>query len=358
MFGNMLDSSPNMSTRCSDALCRFKALPLPFDDLDDSMMTVLPEYTQIKSRHSHVGIYSSLSGYDSLESSPNWSPDSPSSLTVCHKTPRVSRSSHRPRRSLFSSESINDSLVRSRSTATQIERGNVSRDYKQKMASGSVTCLSVSEANDSGALIKSVLDNDAEDTIGDFSKPYCLPTIPGNHSDLKSISVQTVSHLLNGQFSDTIGDFTIIDCRYPYEYNGGHIQNATNIWNRDQLREFYSSYLSQEPTANNKRRIIVFHCEFSSERGPKMSRFLRQLDRDSHKDTYPALSFPEVYLLHKGYKAMYEQFTSLCQPQAYQDMADPDYVNELKYFRAKSKGFNGAKSRICRRVQLATPTYS
>ena len=102
----------------------------------------------------------------------------------------------------------------------------------------------------------------------------------------------------------------------------------------------------------------MFHCEFSSERGPKMSRFARQLDRDNHKDTYPALSFPEVYLLHKGYKVMYEQFTSLCQPQTYQHMDDPDYINELKYFRAKPKGCNGEKSRMCRRVQLALPTYS
>ena len=215
-----------------------------------------------------------------MESSPCCSPNSSPSLTVCHKTPRASRSSHRPRRSLFSSESRHDGSERS----IHIEHDNVSHDYKQKMASGSVTCLSGCDANDSGALIKSALDNDAEDTIGDFSKPYCLPTIPGNHSDLKYISVQTVSHLLNGQFSDTVMDFTVIYCRYPYEYNGGHIQNAINIWNRDQLSEFYSSCTSQEPTANNKRRIIVFHCE--------LSRFLRQLDRDNHKDIYPALSFP------------------------------------------------------------------
>ena len=355
MLGNLRYFSPDgckMST--SDAVCRFKALPIPFDDLDDSMMTS-PEYPshQRKSSDSDVSIDLSSSGYDSMESSPCSSPNSSPSLTVCHRTPRASRSSHRPRRSLFSSESRHDSSERS----IHIEHDNVSRDYKQRMASGSVTYLSASDASDSGALITSALDNDAEDTIGDFSKPYCLPTIPGNHSDLKSISVQTVSHLLNGQFTDTVVDFTIIDCRYPYEYNGGHIENATNIWNRDQLREFYYSCASQEPTADNKRRIIVFHCEFSSERGPKMSRFLRQLDRDNHKDTYPALSFPEVYLLHKGYKAMYEQFTSLCQPQAYQHMSDPDYINELKYFRAKSKSCSGAKSRRRHRVQLAIPTY-
>ena len=204
MFGNLRYSSPDgckMST--SDAVCRFKALPIPFDDLDGSMMTS-PEYPshQRKSSDSDVSIDLSSSGYDSMESSPCCSPNSSPSLTVCHKTPRAS---HRPRRSLFSSESRHDGSERS----IHIEHDNVSRDYKQTMASGSVTCLSGSDASDSGALIKSALDNDDEDTIGDFSKPYCLPTIPGNHSDLKSISVQTVSHLLNRQFSDTVVDFTI-----------------------------------------------------------------------------------------------------------------------------------------------------
>ena len=30
--------------------------------------------------------------------------------------------------------------------------------------------------------------------------------------------------LLEGQYDDVISGYRIIDCRYPYEYNGGHIK--------------------------------------------------------------------------------------------------------------------------------------
>ena len=44
-----------------------------------------------------------------------------------------------------------------------------------------------------------------------------------------------------------------------------------------------------------KRRIAIFHCEFSSERGPNMYQVFRKLDRK--RNTYPKLDWPEIYLL-------------------------------------------------------------
>ena len=35
-------------------------------------------------------------------------------------------------------------------------------------------------------------------------------------------------------------------------------------------------------------------------------RFLRSQDREMNKNNYPQLHFPEVYLLHAGYKAFHE----------------------------------------------------
>lgn len=35
-------------------------------------------------------------------------------------------------------------------------------------------------------------------------------------------------------------------------------------------------------------------------------RFLRQKDREQNKEHYPALNYPEVYILHGGYKAFFE----------------------------------------------------
>ena len=34
--------------------------------------------------------------------------------------------------------------------------------------------------------------------------------------------------LLRGQYRDTVEDFLIVDCRYPYEYQGGHIKVKTD----------------------------------------------------------------------------------------------------------------------------------
>jgi hypothetical protein len=33
-----------------------------------------------------------------------------------------------------------------------------------------------------------------------------------------------VADVVSGKHDDVIGNVTIVDCRYPYEYDGGHIQ--------------------------------------------------------------------------------------------------------------------------------------
>jgi rhodanese-related sulfurtransferase len=226
--------------------------------------------------------------------------------------------------------------------------------------------------------------------------------------------------VLNGRFSDQIDEYVIIDSRYPYEYEGGHIANALNIYTKDKLYlemfikrlnfkcsnthhhrllstsasttclsntqpvhidrnsqsfsngcltrfdkecnsldnldneddQFYAvnqmetsrswtcaeslnttlnnSTLNQSnhlqnsasklnttnnsdttnnPSPNpNKRVIVIFHCEFSSERGPSLLRFLRNKDRALNEDVYPNLHYPELYLLEGGYKSFYENF--------------------------------------------------
>ena len=49
-----------------------------------------------------------------------------------------------------------------------------------------------------------------------------------------------------------------------------------------------------------RRVLVVFHCEFSSERGPRMCRFVRERDRSLNE--YPKLHYPELYVLKGGYK--------------------------------------------------------
>ncbi|CAO1424658.1 unnamed protein product [Diamesa hyperborea] len=180
--------------------------------------------------------------------------------------------------------------------------------------------------------------------IGDFSKPYCLPLIDGRHSDLRSINAQTMNQLLNGAFDDSVASYKVIDCRYPYEFDGGHIQGALNLYTQEQILEELVMKKTDMPAVTadgHKRHILVFHCEFSSERGPKLSRFLRNHDRMSNTDSYPALHYPEVYLLHGGYKEFFESNSTLCQPELYRPMLEPQYNEEYKVFRAKSKSWTG-----------------
>lgn len=59
-----------------------------------------------------------------------------------------------------------------------------------------------------------------------------------------------------------------------------------------------------------------------------------------NKDSYPFLHYPEIYLLHGGYKMFYEQYSELCIPDGYLPMLHPGHGNDLKHFRTKSKTFN------------------
>lgn len=207
-------------------------------------------------------------------------------------------------------------------------------------------CASLNDAEILSALARSE-SNDGPDLIGDFSKPFILPLVSGRHSDLKSISSDTVAKLLSGEFAESVANYTIIDCRYPYEYEGGHIRGAKNLYTQEQIiAEFPIQHkpeqqLLQSQEGDHKRNIIIFHCEFSSERGPKLSRFLRNTDRVRNTNSYPSLDYPEVYLLHNGYKEFFEKHPELCVPNAYRPMLEPSYNEEYRQFRAKSKSWNG-----------------
>ncbi|XP_032693655.1 M-phase inducer phosphatase 3 isoform X2 [Lontra canadensis] len=176
--------------------------------------------------------------------------------------------------------------------------------------------------------------------IGDFSKVYALPTVSGRHQDLKYVSPETVAALLSGKFQSLIEKFYIIDCRYPYEYLGGHIREALNLYSQEEL---YNFFLKKPivPLNTQKRIIIVFHCEFSSERGPRMCRSLRQEDRALNQ--YPALYYPELYILKGGYRDFFPEYTELCEPQSYCPMHHQDHKAELLRCRSQSKAWEGER---------------
>lgn len=137
------------------------------------------------------------------------------------------------------------------------------------------------------------------DLIGDFTRPFALPLTAGKHQDLKCITPQTLVDLISGKFRDHVEKYTIVDCRYfdcilsrlfllfscwrqhvcfsryPYEYENGHINDAVNLWTKDMVWSVFMEGRKQQlPSTTHdqekKRDILIFHCEFSSERGPAL----------------------------------------------------------------------------------------
>lgn len=188
--------------------------------------------------------------------------------------------------------------------------------------------------SDNDASIKNALQKSTNDPnlIGDFSKPYALPLVKGKHRDLKMILPSTLADVLQGKYVSVVDEVTVIDCRYPFEYEGGHIKGAINVFSSEQL---VFEFLEKATSTPGSRRVLVFHCEFSSERGPKLSRLLREKDRQINK--YPALKHPEIYVLEGGYKAFYEEFQDLCTPQGYVPMRHKDYEADLRLYRGMAK---------------------
>ncbi|GAB0185122.1 M-phase inducer phosphatase 1 [Grus americana] len=203
------------------------------------------------------------------------------------------------------------------------------------------TNLKIVKTQSSTAEIESILDSDQRDLIGDFSKGYLFHTVDGKHQDLKYIDSEMIVSVLTGKFASFIKECVIIDCRYPYEYEGGHIKGAVNL----HMEEDVEDYLLKKPIqpSENKRVIIVFHCEFSSERGPRMCRFVRERDRLGNE--YPNLHYPELYVLKGGYKDFFLRCRSFCEPQSYRPMHHEDFKEDLKRFRTKSRTWAGEKSK-------------
>ncbi|KAH7459420.1 M-phase inducer phosphatase 3 [Phytophthora ramorum] len=157
-----------------------------------------------------------------------------------------------------------------------------------------------------------------------------LPTVySGRHPDLNVITPGTVANVLRGEFKDELADFELLDCRFPFEFEGGSLKGAISLCDPDRMdaKFFLSTALE-----NCTRTALIFFCEFSANRAPKMLRHVRNVDRRLHADSYPELYYPELYLIDGGYKHCFETLqTELCAPSAvYVPMDDENYVEECR----------------------------
>jgi len=89
--------------------------------------------------------------------------------------------------------------------------------------------------------------------------------IPDDKSDsLPRIDKATLVDILGGKYNDRFEKIMIIDCRFEYEYEGGHIIGAVNYTDKEALA---AELFNEEPKPGT---LLIFHCEYSAHRAPIM----------------------------------------------------------------------------------------
>ena len=156
---------------------------------------------------------------------------------------------------------------------------------------------------------------------------------PDESNSLPRISKETLIQILDGKYNHLYEKFVIIDCRFEYEYDGGHIDGAVNFNDKEQLS---SRLFDVEPTS---RALLIFHCEYSAHRAPLMAKFIRNQDRMINAEHYPRLTYPETYILDGGYSSFFKDYQSRCFPQNYVEM------DALEHARACELGLGKVKQR-------------
>ena len=155
------------------------------------------------------------------------------------------------------------------------------------------------------------------------------------HAGVNCISSQAFASLLKGNAiaNDHIEKVFVIDCRYPYEFEGGHVFSGINLWQESQIKSFF-----HQNQVLGQHVAIIFHCEYSMDRGPTLCKYLRKLDREAHGlDGYPNLYYPHLFVLERGYRLFFQEFQHLCEPCGYTSMFDEAYADQLKTYQRHSK---------------------
>ena len=121
------------------------------------------------------------------------------------------------------------------------------------------------------------------------------------------ISASTLAAVLRRPEKYPYTKILVIDARSAVEFSGGHIQFAKNITIKDydKLERLFHEDCTKDT-------LVVFHCEFSSHRGPELAAKFRALDRKLKGPAYPELFYPETYVLDGGYCEFYKRYPDLC----------------------------------------------
>lgn len=154
--------------------------------------------------------------------------------------------------------------------------------------------------------------------VMDIDEPH-VPILPhffkeGQPDSIPRIAKHTLLDVLDGKYNHHYDQKMVVDCRFEYEYEGGHIDGAVNYNNKELL----TGQLFE--TAMPGKTLLIFHCEYSAHRAPIMARHVRKQDRATNVEYYPRLTYPEVYILDGGYSGFFAEHRDRCFPQNYVEM--------------------------------------
>ncbi|CAB3397821.1 unnamed protein product [Caenorhabditis bovis] len=177
---------------------------------------------------------------------------------------------------------------------------------------------------------------------------YHLKTVsPVCSNAFRRISAATLHEVMSSMSDEQfLSQYVLIDCRYPYEYAGGHIRNAINLYDPADCESMFYT----EDGKKKDNRIPIFYCEFSQKRGPSMAYALRRIDRQHNELNYPHCDYQEMYVLDKGYRNFYaftrsEHISRMCEPDSYVEMDDTQYSGELRKWNFHKKSVLGTSVR-------------
>jgi rhodanese-related sulfurtransferase len=179
---------------------------------------------------------------------------------------------------------------------------------------------------DAQPALSPLMDIDQEPTLK-------LPNfVSENEPDgLPRITQETLLDVLDDKYREHYDHVKIIDCRFEYEYEGGHIEGAINFNDKQLLR----SELFDKPSSAST--LLIFHCEYSVHRAPLTAKHIRGEDRNVNAANYPALTYPEMYILDGGYSKFFQNHRSKCFPQNYVEMNDQRHEQDCERGMAKVK---------------------
>ncbi|PVU94783.1 hypothetical protein BB561_002249 [Smittium simulii] len=202
---------------------------------------------------------------------------------------------------------------------------NLKKTYARPIKRALSHCSSSDLFNESILCLDNVDSLEKSSKKSSCAKTELIPSIAISSSSIRHISNHTMVKVLEGEYINLYDSLLVIDCRFPYEYQGGHIQDAKNINSVENLEKIFFNELQSD-----KRYLVIFHCEFSIKRAPSMANYLRKRDRELNAHRYPKLSFPDIYVLQGGYNKFFQNHKQLCNPCNYITMDDINFTQELQ----------------------------